>query len=236
MAGADQPEFERYALYWAPAPDSAMAGFGRGWLGIDAVSGPAQPRVTYGLEPAFVEAITAEPRRYALHGTLKAPFRLRAGVSVSELHGHLRRFCQNRRAVEVGQLALTREGPFLALMPKARCQALDWLATSIVIGFDAYRAPIDAADRARRRLDRMPPAERLLFEQWGYPYVLNQFRFHVTLTSALDRASQERVEAALTPALAPLLAQPLSLDSICLFGDPGGGQPFREIARHKLIA
>ena len=30
---------QRYALYWAPRPDSALAAFGRAWLGADPETG-----------------------------------------------------------------------------------------------------------------------------------------------------------------------------------------------------
>jgi putative phosphonate metabolism protein len=223
--------FERYAIYWAPAAESALAAFGRSWLGIDERTGDDYPRETHGLDRAFTERITAEARRYALHATLKAPFRLSPNADVGVLRERMARFAASRPAFAVSHLALKREGAFLALMPAAASLALDRLAVQLVVGFDEFRAAIDASDRARRRVDRLTPIQRLLLEEWGYPYVFDQFRFHVTLTTGLDARDQERVEAALAPVLEPICAEPLMIDAVCLFGDSGEGRPFRLIQR-----
>ena len=51
--------------------------------------------------------------------------------------------------------------------------------------FNAYRAPLSAADRERRIKAKLSPRQIELMDQWGYPYVLDEYRFHMTLTGAL---------------------------------------------------
>ena len=69
-------EFSRYAVYYAPPADDPLAVFGAGWLGWNAVEGALAQHPEIAALPAPVERITATPRKYGFHGTLKPPFRL----------------------------------------------------------------------------------------------------------------------------------------------------------------
>src|SRR5215468_10868409 len=63
----------RYAIYFAPAPESSLWRFGSATIGYNAASGrdiPATPPVGY--EHAVWDRLTEEPRRYGFHATLKA--------------------------------------------------------------------------------------------------------------------------------------------------------------------
>jgi putative phosphonate metabolism protein len=227
--------FERYALYWTPQPHSPLADFGQTWLGIDPATSEAVPHSCPGFTPAELAAMTASPRRYGLHATMKAPFRLSAPSAPQDLAARLAAFAHRSPPVSLGRLRLAREGRCLALTPAHTPPALHWLAAALVIGFDDLRAPLDASDRARRSGHQLETPQRLLMEDWGYPYVLDQFQFHVTLTSPLDDGEAARVARGLLPVVAPLLAQSITVDALALFGDPGEGQPFRLIAQYPLL-
>src|SRR5690606_21547575 len=70
----------RYAVYFAPAEDSALNRLASRWLGRCAYTGTRYPPTGIGeITPAAQEEITAEPRRYGFHATLKPPFRLPQG-------------------------------------------------------------------------------------------------------------------------------------------------------------
>ena len=69
--------------------------------------------------------------------------------------------------------------------------------------------------------------------RWGYPYVMDQFRFHMTLTGRLDADTAERAEAALAPLLEPLPLQPYKVDALNLLGQDAQGR-FHQIARYPL--
>jgi putative phosphonate metabolism protein len=228
-------EYERYAIYWAPEPGTALAALGRAWLAHEPEHGARLAARTWpGLEPSLVEAATAEPARYGLHATLKAPFRLTPGTSRHELAKELERFAACRPVLLGPRLDLAEIDGFLALCPQAPCPALASLALQCLAGLDRFRAPLTEAERARRLEARLSIHQRLLLEQWGYPHVLSEYRFHITLTGRLAPGPRARIATALAPSLATVCREPLAIRSLSLFGDPGGGRPFRELERFAM--
>ena len=233
---ATQPgPYERYAIFYAPEPQSALDSFAYAWFDY-AAAAEASPPVhdIDGLDAATLDRAIQFPRRYGVHATLKAPFRPRSEVSCAAILTRVEAFARNRSPIVTGPLQLTELGGFLALCPTGRTRPLEWLAALCMTAFDDFRDDLDATDRARREPHRLTPAQRLLLEDWGYPYVLSEFRFHITLTGKLS----ERDRALLLPALAPMLrdvcTQPFDLRSICLFGDPGGRAPFERLGQFPL--
>lgn len=220
----------RYAVYFVPEASSALARFGRAWLGYDVETGEAVPRETLGLDPALAERVTATPAIYGLHATLKAPFRLAADRTVDELEARLRRLARSQRTIPAGPLTLARLGNFLALTP-GHAPRLGWLAAHCTVGLDAFRALLTDGERARRRAAGLNAHQTVLLETYGYPYVLSEFRFHVTLTGALEDADRAVVEPALRRALGPILAEPLDIGSLCLAVQPAAGERFRVVSR-----
>ncbi len=227
--------FERYAIYWAPAPGGALAAFGRVWLGGDPESGDLHSeRESLGLDPDLVERATQAPRRYGLHATLKAPFRLDPRSTETELAEALGAFCARRRRVVGGPLRLHRFSRYLALIPSVPRTEIEWLADQCVTWFDGFRAPLSEAERARRPAD-MPEPQRSYFEEFGYPDIFSRFFFHITLAGPLSDSELDMVEAALMPAVAALTEDDFAIEDICLVGDPGAGRLFRILRRCPLI-
>ncbi|MGF1501138.1 MAG: DUF1045 domain-containing protein [Paracoccaceae bacterium] len=225
--------YARYAVYWAPEAGSALWQAGSAWLGWDAETGqvPTRPAVALpgGLE---ADALTRRPRRYGFHGTLKPPFRLAEGCDVGELDAALRRLGARQPATALPSLVLDAALGFVALRPEAPSPALAGLAGAAVTELDAFRAPLTEAEIARRRTRPLDPVEETNLSRWGYPHVLDRFRFHLTLTGPVG-AEGDAVAAALRPLFAPHLdGQPLR--EIALYGDPGVGAPFRLIHRYPL--
>ena len=73
----------RYALSFAPP--GGLWRLGSEWLGRCAVTGqPAQPPRIDALTAEELRTLTAAPRRYGFHATLKAPFRLADGAAVAD--------------------------------------------------------------------------------------------------------------------------------------------------------
>src|SRR5262249_46661964 len=97
--------------------------------------------------------------------------------------------------------------------------------------FDKFRAPPDAAELAKRRAAGLTPAQDALLERWGYPYVFDEFRFHMTLTRRLNDEEQARIEPRLLPLVAPATAGPLLIDALSLFAQADRASPFRLIRR-----
>jgi putative phosphonate metabolism protein len=225
----------RFAVYWAPSRRSPLAEIGEAWLGRNAESDAALERPPLpGFAAAELEAATAEPRRYGLHATLKPPFRLAEGASAAALEAALDDFAQHQPGVTAPPLRLKRIGRFLALVPGARTPALDALAAAAVAAFDAFRAPPDAAELARRHAAGLSPTQAQNLARWGYPYVMGEFRFHVTVTGAIETALADRLTPALETLFAPVLTLPLEITELALFTEPAPGAPFRLIRRAAL--
>lgn len=218
---------KRYAIYYAP-PEGAFATRAAGWLGWDAARGQAVAQPDLGLPAADM---TTEPRRYGFHGTIKAPFRLASGQDVAGLRAALARLAAELAPVSLPGLQLSRHDGFLALTPEGDATALRDLAARVVTGLDAFRAPLTDAEIARRRPERLTPRQRALLDRYGYPFVLEEFRFHLTLTDRLE--TPEPVRVALEGYFAPVLPRPFVIEDLCLFGEDSLGR-FHLLHRYAL--
>ena len=225
-------DFPRYAIYYAPAP-GPLADFGAAWLGWDAQAGCAVPHPQVPGLPGPVHELTRQPRKYGFHGTLKPPFRLAEGQGPQDLAEGVRLLAARLAPVRLEGLQPAQIGGFVALTPVGDVAPLAELAGAVVTGLDGYRAPLTAGEVARRRPDRLSPRQRANLDHWGYPHVLEEFRFHLTLTGPLKRARLDAVRAALAPMLEPLMPQPFEVPDICLFGEGRDGR-FRLIHRYAL--
>jgi putative phosphonate metabolism protein len=225
----------RYAIYWAPLRDSVLARLGASWLGRDSEGHVVARRPPVaGFTDGSLDTLTAEPRRYALHATLKPPFALPENTDPAMLRQALAGFAATQPRVILPALRLTRLERFIALTLSAPCPALDDLAADCVTAFDRFRAPPSPAELARRRAAILSPAGEAHLARWGYPYVLDRFRFHVTLTGPLEPAEAERLMAPLAALFQPATDAPVALDDLALFHEPSASAPFRLVERFAL--
>ena len=209
----------RYALYYAPASDSALWRFGCATLGYDAFSREDVPfAVPSGCDAETWPQLTAEPRRYGFHGTLKAPFTLANGRSEGQLRAFTHQIAAGLSALPLAGLAVTALGRFIALTPTEPSPALQKLAFDLVQAFEPFRAPLGAADLERRLASPLTPAQRAYLEAYGYPYVGDAFRFHMTLTGPLPQDVVASTAEALAGAYAAAVpAEPFAIDRLALF-------------------
>jgi putative phosphonate metabolism protein len=211
----------RLAIYFSPLTSHPLGRRAAVWLGRD----PWLPRVLETpareeLDPSTIRALTAEPRRYGFHATLKPPFRMRRERNLDGLRLHLAEFCAERPPVLIPELRLERMGPFFALTPGDDPEELRELAADAVRDFDDFRAPPTEEEIARRRPERLTPRQREHLAAWGYPYVFDEFRFHMTLTGPVPEAQREAMETVLRARFADFIGQPLVVDALCLFVEP----------------
>lgn len=222
----------RYAVYFAPAPGTALARFGAAWLGYAGAAVAQSAVQAIGAER--LRAITAEPRRYGFHATLKPPFFLADGSSPDALDEAVASLAQGVAAFAAPPLRLSRISGFLALTLSTPCPAMQELADRCVDALDRFRAPPSPAELDRRRRANLSPQQDMLLARWGYPYVMAEYRFHMTLTARLGAVEGAAVRAALAPLAAPLCAAPLAVDALSLFHQPSGEAPFRLVRHCKL--
>ncbi|MGR7994762.1 DUF1045 domain-containing protein [Xanthobacter sp. ZOL 2024] len=228
----------RYALYLAPPAASALWRFGSAVVGYDAETGAelAPPEVA-GFDAETWRTLTGEPRRYGFHGTLKAPFRLAPGVSESNLQAQIAMVAAGQHPFELPPLVVRAIGPFIALVPAAPAPALDDLARSMVLGLEPARAPLSAEEIARRRPERLTTRQRAHLERYGYPYVGEDFRFHMTLTGPLEPETQAHALNALNDAYGACGAEtPLAISEVALYTQASPDSRFRISRRMPLGA
>lgn len=224
----------RYGIYFAPREESALWRTACAWLGRDASSDTPvdRPAVAWIAEDD-AGAITESPSHYGFHGTLKAPFALAPGRTESALTKALDAFAAARAPFAISLKVDVLDG-FLALRPAEPSDHLQTLADACVEAFDTFRAPAAPEELARRRKSGLTPQQDKHLVRWGYPYVFETYRFHMTLTGRLDEPRQAVSQKGLADLFAPVLADPIVVDSVCLFAQSLRQQPFRLIRRQSF--
>lgn len=225
--------FTRYAIYYAPPAEAAWSKWATDWLGWDMEAGCATVLPDAGA--LDVAAITATPRKYGLHATMKPPMRLATGTDEDALRAACAALAATRAPVRLEGLQVERLGRFLALRPLGDVSALNALAAACVTELDTFRAPASNAEIEKRRAAGLSAEQDTNLIQWGYPYVLDQFRFHITLTGKLPKGDLPAVEDYLATELAPLLPQPFEINDLALMGEAEDGR-FHLIQRYPLLA
>jgi phosphonate metabolism protein PhnN/1,5-bisphosphokinase (PRPP-forming) len=206
----------RYAIYFSPAPDSAWGHFGGAWLSRES-------------------DLLRAPRRYGFHATLKAPFWLAGDARLGELTAALDRFCAARTAFELPAMEVRRLRDFLAVVPLAPDARLAAIAAECVQRFDRWRAPLSDDEIRRRRERILTPREEANLARWGYPHVLEDFCFHLSLTGPHEPGeAAARLARAAEAAVAELGDAPLCFDAITVFEEPAPDAMFRELHRSPL--
>lgn len=218
----------RYAIYFTPLPNDQLARAAASWIGHDVFTGEVTPSPAVGeLSSDEITRHTAAAQRYGFHATLKPPFHLANGQSEGALIEAFQGFCKTAEPFVIPKLVIARIGKFFALVPEEKSKSLDDLAGATVTEFEQFRAPLSDADIARRNPDTLNATQRKSLDQWGYPYVFDEFRFHMTLTGPVQDEHAERVEQALHEWFASCLGDPVDVSTLALFVEPEPGAPFR---------
>ena len=214
-------EYERYAVYFCPRPDTALARFGERWFADDRATG-------------IPDSLIAQARRYGFHATLKPPFKLNQGVTFEDLTEATAQLAAALPVVTLEGLVLKEIGRFLALVPARGSPDLDDIAFRCVCALDHLRAPLDASEISRRLDAGLTARQESLLFTWGYPYVGKEFRFHMTLTGQLTQPEKRRARGKLEELVQGFARTQVLLEDLCICGDPGNRAPFQVIKRVPL--
>lgn len=222
--------YRRYGIF--VVPEGAFYRIGASWLGWDSVKGiPVEHPKVNGLARPVAE-ITSAPRNYGFHGTIKPPFRLAAGKTETALRTATAALCKRLAPVEIPAMTLRRLGGFAAIMPAEPSADLAHLAAEVVAELDAFRATPTETEIAKRRKARLSARQTALLAQWGYPYVMEEFRFHLTLTGGLG-ADAGGISDRLSTLFTPVMPTPFRIDSLCIVGEDAAGR-FHVLNRNTL--
>jgi putative phosphonate metabolism protein len=222
---------QRVAIYYAPLDDDPLARLAAHWLGRDPVtSAPMVQPALYG-----IEEVTAEPRRYGFHATLKPPMRLAEGRGWSDLMAAVRAVAAGIAPFDLPRMAVQDLRGFLALRETEPCPPLQALADACVEHLDPFRAPPSEAELAARRRALLSPEQAAMLERWGYPYVFGTWFFHMTLTRRLSDLEKDVLLPAAQAYFAPVLEVPRRVVDLCVFTQSGPDAAFTIAERVRLL-
>ena len=224
----------RYAIYYAPHPTSALWQIGSRFIGYDAVTGsPMPPFPEFAAVVDNWQQVMSEPARYGLHATLMAPFALAEAVSEAQLGERVAALAARLPACALGRLQPALMGSFLALVPEQPSTKLVELHTSIIETLQVVRAPLTIADRERRQPAKLSAVQRTYLDRWGYPYVLDQFRFHITLSGPADTDVLTALHRIASDRFGEHLAH-VEVADVCIFRQSDRAARFEIMSRHAL--
>jgi putative phosphonate metabolism protein len=227
----------RYAIYFIPPADTALYRFGAGFLGYDCYAGAelGYSELT-GLRPPEWAALTRAPRIYGFHATLKAPFRLLPTFAETDLAEELQRFARSPHVIPTIEPTIQALGEFVALVSRHAEPALDRLAANCVTAFDRFRRPLTPEERHKRLGGGLNGRQVQNLEQWGYPYVFGEFRFHMTLAGPVERHRRDAIVTLLQALLNHHGSGPLPIGRVALVRQQAQSAPFRVVCHAELQA
>lgn len=214
-------DFKRFAFYYLPPPNSLLSRFGASWLGWSI----EKREVTPFLHPISSNhsEIIETAKKYGFHGTLKPPFRLHQNTYFEELVNAANLIMADISPFNLPELMLDAIDGFFVLRPKMECPDLNNLARILVKKFDHFRALPSEEELQRRRRNGLTERQDKLLMEWGYPFVLEEFRFHLTLTKKLDQFCADEVYNILQNHLTPEMLSPIHVKDIGLVGEAEDG-------------
>ena len=218
--------FSRYAIYYIP--DLPLFQIGSDWLGWNSITGQDT------LLSADHHRITDRPRKYGFHATVKPPFSLASNSTLGELQNAFHAFCATVSPAAGGTLKISRLGRFLAMTQDVQSNEVTELAASTVSHFDKFRAPQSDQDIEKRRQRRLTPEQDALMLRWGYPYVMQEFKFHMTLTGPLQNDEIDTIKHDANTRFQEFLGQPLKIASLALLGEDSDSGRFHVINKLSL--
>ena len=231
----DEP---RYAIYFVPPADSALYRFGAGFLGYDCYTGESLPHpLDVALTPSEWDGLTREARKYGFHATLKAPFRLLPPFSEADLTAELERFAAIPRTLPAIEPIVQPLAGFIAVVAETPSMDLNRLAADAVIAFDRFRHPLSSHEREQRLGAGLSERQTDNLDQWGYPYVFDDFRFHMTVTGQIEAGRRDAMLALLQARFDAIDgAHVLTVDQVALLRQERRAGQFRIVREAALTA
>jgi putative phosphonate metabolism protein len=229
------PDTSRYGIYFCPRSETHLHRLGSHWLGRDVTTcATLDPDLSDPIRREDWLRVTDTPRRYGFHATLKPPFRLAEGITVEDLQAALRDVARRHDRFETPRLGVRAIARFLALTLSEANEDLQRLAADSVSEFERFRAPSTELELAQRMTDSLSPRERAHVLLWGYPYVFDTWKFHMTLTSPLSPELIALFEPYLRDRFVSACEGPLLVDSICIVHQPSPEASFYLLDRVSL--
>ncbi|MBP1883570.1 DUF1045 domain-containing protein [Sinorhizobium mexicanum] len=225
----------RYAICFTPPMGDPLSAVAASWLGRNVYSDePTELPSIAGLTVSEIAFHTAAPRRFGFHAMIMAPFCLNPAADEADLLKALMHFASAETPFEIARMEVARFSQCWGLVPQVPSQEMHLLAARVVQTFDRFRAPISEDEIERCDPDRLTAPQFSNLHRWGDPYVMDEYRFHMKLTGALNPETARRMEAPLRELFEPYLERPLAIGSLALFIEQDPGAPMRVHSQHPL--
>jgi hypothetical protein len=228
-------DYSRYAVYYAPRP-GRFAEAAAAWLGRDCETGASVSQPTPEGLSEDLATLTTKPRKYGFHGTIRAPFRPADGQDRASISAAVADLAARLSPARCDGLAVSNPYGFgVALTPAGDEVQILELAARVVEATDLLRAPLSPEEIARRvAAEQLTPRQRELYDRWGYPMVMDQLWFQLTLSNRIGPQLEWKLEAAIARHFEGLLPAPFVIDDLCLFGEEAATGQFRLLSRYPL--
>ena len=87
---------------------------------------------------------------------------------------------------------------------------------------------------AERRAAGLSQREDELLLKFGYPYVMENFLFHMTLTQRIEASDRAQILDGIAPIVEPIADKPLRVDAVALFHQANRDAAFVMVERLSL--
>lgn len=215
----------RVAIYYSPGSCSPLLQVAEQWF---------EMKTTGTMSESETADMLKDPKRYGFHATIKPPFKLKDQYSIGDVEQQMQRFCQHTSSFITPHMEVAKIGRFFCIKPVEESWEINSLASSVVQRFDNFREPAREKDLERRRLTGLNFRQDELLIEWGYPYVLSEFIFHMTLTGKItDERQNKSLREELKKRFSQALSEPLNIDSLSMYTQEGSAD-FIEHKRFSL--
>ena len=214
-----EKNYKRYAIYYVPSENSELDLFGKCWLGWDPYKGVETTKSDLSKLPSFKKfsSLVLTPKQYGFHGTIKAPFKLKNEYTYNDLENKVREISKQIHSFYFDQLIIKKLGNFIGLIPTNNLK-VNAVSNKFVEELDYLRDELSESEIKKRKPHKLTSNQKQMLFKWGYPYVFDEFKFHLTLTSKLNVVEIDDVLRSLQNILKQVNLNKISFNNICIFG------------------
>jgi len=220
----------RVAVYYAPDGDDPLWRAGCRWLGRDPETGERFDLPAAVTQPDLI----SDPAGYGFHGTLKPPMRLAEGMTYEAFVTAVEKLAQGLKPFAMPRLTVQNLDGFLAVREAEPSPELHAIADVAVASLDHCRALPSEAELVKRRKAGLSVTEEAMLTRWGYPYVFQLWRFHLTLSRRLEASEMARLLPKAEAWFAEAMERPRIFNSLAIYTQSESGAPFALSTRVPL--
>ena len=184
-------KYSRYAIYYAPPKESSLEEFGRYWFGWDPLNAKLinnKHRINYlnrfGIKNLInIDKNVLIPKKYGFHGTLIPPFKLNKNYSTNTLFKKTEEIAKKFKKFKFYKFKLKKINNFYAFVQNKKNNNINKLSNRLVRELFKFRSPLTKKEIDRRNPSKLSKLQLNILYKWGYPYLMSEFNFHMTLAS-----------------------------------------------------